>query len=122
MTTKPPTPQGISRLLASAGFERSNHGKPGVMWNEVSTGFVCWKTYHHDYPDQPYIAIQHNVAGMFSDRTDEGWHAYRHEALSMLERYADVIREHGYHTLVRHQGRDELPQLSILTVVTAGKD
>ena len=120
-TAKQPTPQGISALLKRAGFERSNHGRPGVMWNEVSTGFVCWKTYHRDYPDQHYVAIQHDVEGMHSDRSDEGWHAYRREALSMLERYAGVIREHGYHALVRTQGHDELPQLAILTVVTTGK-
>ena len=111
-----PAPQAISALLRRAGFERSNHGRPGVGYDEVSTGFVVWETRHRNAPRQPLVAVQHNVSGMFSARTDEGWAAYLAEARARLEDYAGVIREAGYHVLVRDRG-EEPPWLTVLTVV-----
>ena len=43
MTTKEPTPQGISALLRKAGFQRSSYGDKGVMWNEATPGYSVWK-------------------------------------------------------------------------------
>ena len=120
MTVKNPRPQGISRLLREAGFPRSTHGRPGVGYAEVSTGFVAWKTFHSDHPEQPYVAIQHNTEGMFADfRTDEGWKAYLAEARARLEDYAGVLRDAGYHVLVRDRG-GEPPWLTVLTVAREG--
>lgn len=118
MTAKAPTPQAISALLKRAGFPRSNHGKPGVDYSEISTGFVCWKTFHKDAPQQPYVAVQYNVKGMHA--TDEDWEGYQRLATVMLEHYAEVIRAAGYAPVVRDRGQ-EPPWLTILTVVTAGK-
>lgn len=115
--TKQPTPQAISRLLAKAGFVRSNHGRPGVSYQEVTTGFVAWKTYHQSHPEQPYVAVQHDVEGMFSrGLTNEDWNAYLAEARARLEDYAEVIREAGFAAMVRNRG-DEPPWLTILTIV-----
>lgn len=113
-----PTPQAISALLCKAGFERSNHGCPGISYDEVSTGFVAWKAYHQNAPQQPYVAVQHNIAGMFGERTDEGWAAYLTEARARLEEYAGVVREAGYPAVVRDRG-DEPPWLTVLTVAAA---
>ena len=117
---KMPAAQGISRLLGSAGFTRSNHGKPGIGYHEVSTGFVCWETFHGDHPEQPCVSIPHYIEDMFCDRTDEGWSAYLTEARARLEDYAGVIRAAGYHVLVRDRGT-EPPRLAILTIVTEVK-
>ena len=115
---KQPTPQGISRLLAKAGFPRSSHGRPGVSYQEVTTGFVAWKTYHQNQPNQPYVAVQHDVEGMFSSSlTDEEWAAYLTEARARLEVYAKVIHEAGFAAVVRNRG-SEPPWLTILTVVS----
>ena len=120
--TKQPTPQGISRLLAKAGFPRSSHGRPGVSYDEVTTGFTAWKTYHRDHPEQPYVAVQHDVEGMFSrSLTDEDWDAYLAEARARLEDYAKVVREAGFAALVRNRG-SEPPWLTILTVVPGAED
>ena len=119
---KPPTPQGISALLKRAGFERSNHGKPGVGYGEVTTGFVCWKSHHAgDGPQQPYVAVQHDVEGMFNCCGDKDeWAAYLREARYWLEKYARTVRRAGYAPVVRDRG-SEPPWLTILTVVAAGK-
>jgi hypothetical protein len=121
MSTPRPTPQGISRLLAKAGFERSTHGRPGVSYDQVSTGFVVWKTFHQDDPEHPYVAVQHDVSGMFGDRSDEGWAAYLTEARARLEDYAACLRTAGYAAFVRDRG-GEPPWLHIMTAVTARED
>ena len=122
VSSKPPTPQGISALLRKAGFGRSDYGRQGVMWKEASPGYSVWRTYHHEHPDQPYVAVQHVVKGVRPGLGDEeDWSAYVKEARSWLEKYAEVIREAGYAPVVRDRGT-EPPWLTILTVVTAGKE
>lgn len=109
---KTATPQAISALLRRAGFERSTYGDKGVMWNEASTGFSVWRTYHQDVPQQPYVAVQHHIKD--ADYSDVDRVAYA-EMRARLEEYAVVIRAAGYPALVRDRG-DEPPWLTILTV------
>jgi len=93
---KPPTPQGISALLKRAGFERSNHGKPGVGYGEVTTGFVCWKSHHAgDGPQQPYVAVQHDVEGMFNCCGDKDEWAALPEGSAVLAREVRQNRPPG---------------------------
>jgi hypothetical protein len=112
------TPQGISALLRKSGFARSDAGSSGVMADDASTGFTVWKTFHGNAPSQPYVAVQHLVKGMWTDRTDEGWAAYQSEARTRLEAYAKVVRAAGYAPVVRDRGT-EPPWLIILTAATA---
>ena len=118
MTPKTPTASGISRLLAKAGFERSNWGGKGVMRNETSTGFSCWKSYHHDHPQQPYVAVQHVIAGSPPYVDDEERSERHTEMRTRLGGYAAVIRDAGYPAMVRDRGQ-EPPWLTILTIITA---
>lgn len=117
MTTKTPTPQAISALLKRAGFERSDGGKAGVMWNEASTGYRVWKSWHSSTPQQPFIAVLHNIKDSYY-ADDEDRAAVYAEMRSSLERYAAVIRKGGYPAVVRDRGT-EPPWITILTVVTA---
>lgn len=49
MTTRQPTPQGISGLLNRAGFERSVSSATAVKgWRNYSEGFGCRKSYSLD--------------------------------------------------------------------------
>ena len=48
-------------------------------------------------------------------RSDYGGEDYKKQAVAMLERYAEVIREAGYPALVRRRGQ-EPPWLTILTI------
>lgn len=117
-TPKPPTPQGISALLKRAGFERSTWGKPGVGYTEASTGFVVWRTFHRDAPQQPYVAVKYISEGMkFS--TDEEYNAYQREARARLEEYAAAVRGAGYAPVVRNRG-DEPPWLTVIAEGKAG--
>jgi hypothetical protein len=118
MTTKPPTPQAISALLRKAGFTRSNYGAKGVMWNEASTGYSVWRTFHANDPDQPYIAVQHHIR---EDGWEPDWPARKKEMRSRLEEYAAALRAAGYAALVRDRG-SEPPWLTIMTVVSAQED
>jgi hypothetical protein len=115
-STKTPTASGISRLLSAAGFKRSTWGGKGVMWNEASTGFSCWKSYNQNTPQQPYVAAQHVIAGSPPYIDDEDRSEHYREMRARLEDYAKVLREAGYAALVRDRGA-EPPWLTILTVV-----
>ena len=115
---KTPTASGISRLLAAAGFKRSNWGGKGVMRNEASTGFSCWKSYHQDTPEQPYVAVQYVIAGSPPYVDDEDRAERYTEMRTRLGEYAAVIRDAGYPAMVRDRGT-EPPWLTILTIVTA---
>ena len=110
MTTKEPTPQGISALLRKAGFQRSSYGDKGVMWNEATPGYSVWKTFHGDHPGHPYVAVQHVTS------SDPDWGERKKESRSRLEEYAVVLREAGFAALVSDRG-DEPPWLTIMTVL-----
>jgi hypothetical protein len=110
MTASQPTASGVSRLLAKAGFERSNYGNAGVMWNEATPGYKVWKSWHQNAPQQPFVAVMHVIR---SDDRGEDW---KGEMRAELERYAAVIRAHGWPALVRDRG-DDPPWITILTVV-----
>lgn len=114
MTAKTPTASAISALLRRSGFTRSTWGNAGVMYGDATTGYTAWKTHHRDAPQQPYVAVQHHIK---TDRTDD-WPERKAEMLEQLERYAKVLRLHGYHALVRRHARDEPPWLVIMTAVT----
>lgn len=94
MTPRPPTPQAISSLLREAGFERSNHGDKGVMWNEHSTGYRAYSGGgYEDVP--PFVTVIHYDAGQ---SCCEDCHA-RHKdqtAPEMLSRYAEAISAAGW--------------------------
>jgi hypothetical protein len=113
-TTKTPTASAISRLLRRAGFQRSNYGQQGVMWDEVTDGFNVWKTYHQNAPRQPYIAVQY-IARTMRDNGAE-WDGVKAEMLARLGEFAAVIESAGYHPVIRDRG-GEPPWLTILTVV-----
>jgi hypothetical protein len=114
MSTKQPTASAISALLRRSGFTRSTWGGKGVMYSDAATGYTAWKTHHKDAPQQPYVAVQHHIK---DDGTDD-WPERKHEMLAQLEKYAQVLRLHGYHAMVRRRG-DEPPWLIIMTAVTA---
>jgi hypothetical protein len=116
---KTPTPQDISRLLREAGFERSDSGQPGVMWNRASTGYRVWKSHHASAPQQPFVAVMHVIKDSHYADDEERTEVYR-EMRGRLEQYAAVIREAGYPALVRDRGT-EPPWLTILTVVGSGR-
>jgi hypothetical protein len=80
MTTTRPTAQGISRLLAKAGFERSKTAPSRIRgFRESSPGYrvTSWAG---------DVRVEH-VVGF---RRDDERHAL------MVARYAEVIREAGF--------------------------
>ena len=93
MTSKAPTPQGISALLRKAGFERSDYDSRGS-----STGFRVTKDYGHDGA----VRVRHYFLSMApqAERRKE-----------MLARYVKAITEAGWSV---EAGEWEL-------IVTAGK-
>jgi len=109
-TSKPPTPQAISRLLKAAGFERSTYGDTGVMWNEATDGFRVWKSCHHNTPQQPFVAVEHTVLALTN--SDEEWVDLKTEMLVRLGEYAAVIEDAGYHPVIHDRGQDP-PRLTI---------
>jgi hypothetical protein len=120
VTARNPTPQGISAMLAKAGFARSTWGRPGVTYQEASTGFTAWKTFHRDDPAHPYVAVQHHIQWT-ADSDSETWAARKAAMRARLEEYAVFLRTAGYAAIVRDRG-DEPPWLHILTAVTARED
>jgi hypothetical protein len=108
--TTPPTPQAVSALLKRAGFERSNHGDKGVMWNLMSTGYrVTGRT-----PDaEPrFVVVLHFDEGQYGCQDD--WERHLETAVEQLSRYAEVISAAGWDAELR-QGDPKL-------IVTARED
>lgn len=96
MTTKPPTPQGISALLRKAGFTRSARtGRSGTC-----SGFRAGKVYTREGA----VRVSHHFWSM-------GTPAERHR--EELTRYAEVITAAGYRAEIQNGGRD--------LIVTAGE-
>lgn len=89
------------------------------MWNEASTGFRVWKSYHQNAPQQPFVAVMHVIKDSHYADDEDRAEVYR-EMRARLEGYAKVIRAHGYPALVRDRDT-EPPWITILTVVT-GKE
>ena len=110
MPPRTPAPHLISRLLGKHGFPRASHDK-------TTTGYTVAKIFHTGvpHPGTPYTAVQHNIAGMHTLRSDAEWAACRAEARRRLDEYAQVIRQAGFPAQVRDR-HPELPQLTILTV------
>jgi hypothetical protein len=85
MTTKQPTAQGISRLLAKAGFERPvSHGTRIRGWHDWNEGYVVAKW------DEGSVSVEHRL---------EKW--ARGDAADQRERdrlaaYTKTLREAGY--------------------------
>jgi hypothetical protein len=96
--SKPPTPQGISRLLAKAGFERAETIKRGFRRGVVSK------------------AGYHVTAQMIESAVRVRWWPLLHhsdaETHTQLTRYADVISTAGWQVHVERLG----------LIVTAGED
>jgi hypothetical protein len=101
MTTKPPTPQGISRLLAKAGFERAQERSGGFN----SEGFHV----HRRMNDRVVLVNWWPDSSVDTDRA-------KHDMT--LASYADVLAEAGYGTEIRNTqfGRPDY------VIVTAGED
>jgi hypothetical protein len=116
MPKKQPAASAISALLRRSGFTRSTWGDKGVMYADATSGYTAWKTHHQNAPQQPYVAVRHHIK---DDGTE--WPERKAQMLEQLERYAKVLRLHGYHALVRRRGRDEPPWLVIMTAVTDDK-
>ena len=116
-TPKPPTPQAISRLLSAAGFERSDYGRPGVMWSAAATGYSVWKTCLQESPMTPVVAVQHIIKDSHFTTDDEEWRGYLRDIREALERYAESVRAAGFGAYVRDR-RDEPAWL----IVTAKED
>jgi len=108
-----PAPHVISRLLAQAGYTRSD---PAT----ATTGYAVFKIFHSGtipWAGTPYVAVQHVVKGMHGIRSDAEWAAYRAEARRRLGEYAAVIRGRGFTV----QLRDRHPEIPQLAVVTRGR-
>ena len=97
MTTKTPTASGISRLLAKAGFERSESSASRVKgWRHRSEGFIAEGR-------GPGVVRLHHTSGQFRP-TD----ADRANSRSLEDQYAEKIREAGYAV-----ARDEWGELRV---------
>jgi hypothetical protein len=105
--SKPPTPQGISRLLAKAGFERMTYRKSRVRgMNEHTAGFEV----QQNRPDVPSA----DDGAMVTWWATSFAHDRRVRELDkMLAEYAAVIERAGY--AVKQDGTGWL-------IVTAGED
>ena len=102
MTTKPPTPQGISALLRRAGFDRSVSRATRIKgWRESSEGYMVT-----GYRDE--VTVRH-MAGF-----GRGPNADRRKR-DMLAKYAEAIRAEGWAVAEPAEG-DILQDL----IVTAG--
>jgi hypothetical protein len=99
--SKPPYPQGISRLLAKAGFE-----KAGTHRGVTSEGFHVMR-----YRLQAGVVIVNWWAA-----SDAEFDRAQHNA--MLSSYADTLTEAGYSAYIRDDqiGRPDH------VIVTAGED
>jgi len=81
VSTKPPTPQGISALLRKAGFQRGETFKKGGRRGEVSVaGYHVSLTARHETVDVRWWAPTHDTS-----RQDK-----------MLAAYAEVIEGAGW--------------------------
>lgn len=100
MTTKPPTPQGISRLLAKAGFEKAQD-RPGGFNSE---GFHV----HRRMNDRVVLVNWWADSSVDTDRA-------KHD--NTLDSYSAVLQEAGYSTEIR---LDQLSRPDYL-IVTAGE-
>jgi hypothetical protein len=83
MTTKPPTPQGVSRLLAKAGFERSvftasqgDDGSVAVTYVFAGSGFC----YSDRARDEAVHALQHYRGTL----TAAGYRAVRDDRMRLI--------------------------------------
>lgn len=85
MTTKQPTPQGISALLRKAGFKRSESSTSRVRgFRNRSAGFVVSRRSDGE------VAVYHETGFFMIDDAIEGRRAEQEG------RYADAIEEAGY--------------------------
>jgi hypothetical protein len=81
MTTKQPTAQGISRLLAAAGFERSQRSSSRIRgYPRYSEGYKV-----ESYVDR--VVVRHTT-GTFLDTSQR--------ERDMLAQYAEAIRAKGW--------------------------
>ena len=84
-TPKTPTASGISRLLASAGFERSESSATRIKgYRRSSEGFIAEGR-------GPGVVRVHHTSGEFRP-TD----ADRANSRTLEDQYAEKIREAGY--------------------------
>ena len=85
MTVKPPTPQGISRLLAKAGFERSTSSAGRIRgWRNYTEGYSAGK-----WDDRGSVAVSYS-RGLRPPSEAEPIR------LEMLVSYAEVITAAGF--------------------------
>jgi hypothetical protein len=100
MIAKTPTPQGISRLLASAGFSKS--ARTGRMGS--SSGYQVAKDYGNI----------HSVGGVQVRHITWSMNPPKHVVSEWLGKYADAITAAGY-AVIRPEDRQIL-------IVTAKED
>jgi len=87
MTSKPKTPtaSGISRLLAKAGYERSESSTTRIKgWRHRTAGFICEGR-------GPGVVRIHHTSGEFRPTDRDRAHSRETE-----DQYAEKIREAGY--------------------------
>ena len=106
-TPKTPTASGISRLLAAAGFERSNHGDKGVMWNMHSTGY---RAYSGTAADKrlPFVTVLH--FDDFQHCCEDCYDRHKNVAAERLSQYAEVIDAAGFDADLKLEAN---PRLSV---------
>lgn len=98
MTPKTPTASGISRLLAKAGFERSESSTTRIRgWRCHTPGFIAEGR-------GPGVVRVHHTSGKFWP-TD----ADRANSRELEDQYAKTITEAGYAV-----GRDEWGELRVI--------
>ncbi len=108
MTVKTPTPQGISRLLAAAGFRRSESSGTAIRgWRNHSSGYVVRKG------QEPGQVRVHHETGLFrTEGTDRERRAETEEA------YAKAIEAAGW-SVLRQEGGYFAPLIITASLLAA---
>ena len=104
MTTKQPTPQGISALLRKAGFAQTC-----TKCEDGETGFNAYLSARRDGPSVPIVAVTHHDHGQYE--TQAAWSKHLHDAPEWLSRYAEPVSAAGWDVELRCTG--DTPRLIV---------
>ena len=90
-TSKTPTASGISRLLAAAGFERSETRSTAIKgWHEWSAGYKVSKDY------DGCVQVEHRTSSLRSRAPGRA-----EEEAARIAEYAETITKAGYGVSVK---------------------
>ncbi len=110
MTAKTPTPQGISRLLAAAGFRRSESSATAIRgWRNHSSGYVV-----RAGRESGQVRVHHETGLLRTEGTDRDRRAKTEEA------YAKAIEAAGW-SVLRQEGGYFAPLIVTASLLAAGE-